>query len=206
MSCRPVRPIGRHATTAILILAMTVFPFGNGPLVFAQDANGLQIAILEGSNNVIKNSKDSRLVIEVRDRLKSPVAGADVTFIAPDSGPGILFAGNASLMRLKTDSRGRVDTGPNRPIGEGAFTVRIVASFQGEITATSAQSVNKTQSTETKKKSSALKWILIAAAGGAAGAVLATRKSDGSSGATGGGQGSSGTTITAGTPTVGAPQ
>jgi hypothetical protein len=174
-----------------------------GLTVFAQ-AGALRIAVLEGNNRVVKKDKDLRLVVEVRNDSKVPVAGADVTFIAPESGPGILFAENASRLTVKTDSFGRANSGFARSVGDGPFQVTIVASYQGQTASTKAQAVNQTSpaasTSDVQKKSGLWKWILIGAgAGAAAGIVVAKSGSDSDSASTT-------PTITVTPPVIGPPQ
>jgi hypothetical protein len=143
--------------------------------------------------------------VEVRDDQKVPVVGADVTFVAPEAGPGVLFADNANRLTVKTDTFGRAQTGVTRSVGNGPFLISIVASYQGQTTATSAQATNQTSpasNPDAKKKSGKWKWILIGVGAAAAvGIVVATSGSDSDSNP----QTTPPTTIVVGPPTVGAP-
>jgi hypothetical protein len=192
-----------HIVASLLILTLVSFqPAWMGASAYAQDAGPLRIAVLEGNNRVVKKDKDLRLVVEVRNDSRVPVAGADVTFIAPESGPGILFAENASRMTVKTDSFGRANSGYVRSVGDGQFQVTIVASYQGQTTSTSAQAVNQTSpapASSTKKKSGIWKWILIGAGAATVGIILATTGSDSD-------DSPPPPTITVEPPTIGAPQ
>jgi hypothetical protein len=212
MGCKPQREVGsglivlagKQLVAGVLLVILSLFqPGWMGLTVFAQ-ANALHIAVLEGNNRVVKKDKDLRLVVEVRNDSKVPVAGAEVTFIAPESGPGILFAENASRLTVKTDSFGRANSGFARSVGDGPFQVTIVANYRGETGSTKAQAVNQTTpvpTSDVKKKSSGMwKWILIGAgAGAAAGIVVAkTGGSDSDAPAT--------PTITVTPPVIGPPQ
>jgi len=172
---------GRRIVAGILLVILGLFqPGWMGLTVFAQ-AGPLRIAVLEGNNRVVKKDKDLRLVVEVRNDSKVPVAGAEVTFIAPESGPGILFTENASRLTVKTDSFGRATSGFARSVGDGPFQVTIVASYKGETGSTKAQAVNQTSTASTsdvKKKSDLWKWILIGAGAGAAAGVIVTKSGD----------------------------
>jgi len=195
-----VRPRGNAVVAASLVLILAFFEPG-WINAFPQGTSPLRIAILEG-NPVVSKDGQLRLTVEVRNDQKTPVSGAEVSFVAPDSGPGILFPDNANRLTVQTDSRGRADTGWTRSIGDGPFLVTIVASYQGQSASTSAQAENPpsaSSTTKDKKKSGKLKWILIAAAAGAVGVVLATKKSGSDSE-------NSNPSITLGSPTVGAPQ
>ena len=198
MSFRP-----QHVIAGVLILILAVFQPGSmGLTALAQGPGGLHIAVLEGNNRVVKKDSNLRLVVEVRNDSKVPVAGADVTFIAPQSGPGILFAQNASRLTVKTDSFGRADSGFVRSVGDGPFQVTIVANYQGQSVSTTAQAVNQTSPTsaaDTKKKSGIWKWILIGGAGAAAGIILAAKSGSDS-------DSSPPPTITVDPPVIGPPQ
>lgn len=212
MGCRPQREVGsglivlsgKQFVAGVLLVILSLFqPGWMGLTVFAQ-ANALHIAVLEGNNRVVKKDKDLRLVVEVRNDSKVPVAGAEVTFIAPESGPGILFAENASRLTVKTDSFGRANSGFARSVGDGPFQVTIVANYQGGTGSTKAQAVNQTTpvpTSDAKKKSSGMwKWILIGAGAGAAAGIIVA-KSGGSDSDT-----PAPPTITVTPPVIGPPQ
>src|SRR5215471_293348 len=93
----PVSYRPQNIIAGVLILIFAVFqPASMGLTALAQSRGGLSIVVLERNSRVVNKEKELRLVVEVRNDSKVPVAGADVTFIAPQSGPGILFAENAS--------------------------------------------------------------------------------------------------------------
>jgi hypothetical protein len=198
-------PVGKpnQIVAAGLVLTLALLqPAWMGPTVFAQQPGPLRIAVLEGNNSVVKKDKNLRLVVEVRNDSRVPVVGADVTFIAPESGPGILFAENASRLTVKTDSFGRANSGFARSVGDGQFQVTIVASYQGQTASTTAQAVNQTSpasASATKKKSGIWKWILIGAGAGAVGIILATKSGSDS-------DSPPPPTITVDPPTIGPPQ
>jgi len=172
----------QHVIAGVLILILAVFQPGSiGLTALAQGPGGLHIVVLEGNNRVVKKDNNLRLVVEVRNDSKVPVAGADVTFIAPQSGPGILFAENASRLTVKTDTFGRANSGFARSVGDGQFEVMILASYQGKSGLTTARAVNQTSpasATEVKKKSSAWKWILIGAGAGVAAGIIVSATSN----------------------------
>ena len=197
-----LRGISSLLVTSVLVLAQ---PLSWSSQAFAQQNQRLHIRVLEGGNRILHKNESLELVVEVRDG-QTPVPGAEVTFIAPESGPGILFTGNAERLTVKADARGRATSGRTRSIGAGAFSVAIVAMAHGNTTTTSTQAANQTPDTTTptpKKKSKKLMWILIAAGGGAAAVAFAAK-----------GKSGSGTdenddlppTITVGPPTIGAPE
>jgi hypothetical protein len=177
-SLNPTARSGKHIVAGVLILLALIQPGWMGFAAFAQQSGALRVAVLEGNNRVVKKDKDLRFVVEVRNESKVPVSGADVTFIAPESGSGILFAENASRLTVKTDAFGRANSGFVRSVGDGPFQVTILANYQGQTGSTTAQAVNQTSptaTTDTKKKSGIWKWILIGGAGAAAGIILAAK-------------------------------
>ena len=188
--------------TCVLILSA---PMSSVSQALAQQNNKLQIRVVEGSNRILKKDESLELVVEVRDG-QTPAAGAEVTFIAPEDGPGVLFTGNTDRLTVRADGRGRATSGRTRSIGEGAFSVAIVAMVQGNTATTTTQAANPTQAPSTagdKKKSKKLLWILIGAAGAGAVAAFALK---GSSDSDGDDDSVEAPTITVGPPTVGAPQ
>jgi hypothetical protein len=209
---------GRCVVTAALVLVLVL----GQPLLWSSEAlaqqnNNLRVTVVEGNNRIIKKNGNVRLVVEVRDDSKAPVSAAEVTFIAPELGPGTLFAGNANQLTVRTDSHGRASANSVRVVGgDGPFTVKVLALAQGNTGTADAQLTNQTETSSTVKKKSSKLWIVIAAAGGAAGAAVALKGKSGSgsgsgsssgsgSGGTGGGLGTT-PTVTPGTPTVGGPQ
>lgn len=163
--------------TCVLMLSA---PMSSVSQALAQQNNKLQVRVVEGSNRILKKDESLELVVEVRDG-QTPAAGAEVTFIAPEDGPGVLFTGNTDRLTVKADARGRATSGRTRSIGgEGAFSVGIVAMVQGNTATTTTQAANPTQVPSTagdKKKSKKLLWILIGAAGAGAVAAFALKGS-----------------------------
>src|SRR5688572_21284290 len=180
-------------------------PMSSVSQALAQQNNKLQVRVVEGSNRILKKDESLELVVEVRDG-QTPAAGAEVTFIAPESGPGVLFAGNLDRLTVKADARGRATSGRTRSIGgEGAFSVGIVAMARGGTAATSTQAANQTPSPTTagtQKKSNKLMWILIGAAGAGVVTAFALKGSDSDDPD----PEQNPPSITIGPPTVGAPE
>ncbi|HET9942944.1 MAG TPA: hypothetical protein VFR05_06365, partial [Terriglobia bacterium] len=89
--------------TCVLVLSS---PMSSVSQALAQQNNKLQVRVVEGSNRILKKDESLELVVEVRDG-QTPAAGAEVTFIAPEEGPGVLFTGNTDRLTVKADARGR---------------------------------------------------------------------------------------------------
>jgi hypothetical protein len=188
------------------LLACALVPFSWA--VRAQDQNGLRILIVEGEG-ALNNIKDKTLkpvVVEVQDN-GAPAAGAVVTFILPNQGPGGTFLNGSATMTVNADTLGKASSSGIHPNGAtGAMPIRVTASLGGR---TANATVNQTNvsgvsSSTNKGMSKGAKTALIVAviAGGtAAGAIAASH----------GGSSSTSTpptppiVITAGTPTVGGP-
>lgn len=165
----------------------------------------ISIAIVEGEGAV--NNMRQRVarepMVQVTDENRKPVAGAAVVFLLPNQGAGATFANGARSLTVLTDQNGNaVARGMQANRVSGQYQVRVTASHQGQTASTSINMSNVALA-GAAASSAALKWLLIlgAAGGAAAGVAVAT-----------GGGGSSGpaprppTTVSPGTPTVGAPR
>jgi hypothetical protein len=208
----PRKFIARDLLVGLLVLLLVFSePLYLDRFATAQERNDLRITLVEGNNKLIRKNSALQLVVEIRDALKAPVRGAEVTFIAPEFGPGALFAGNLNRLTVLTNAEGRATTGPTRSVGgNGPFTITILAMAQGNTATAAVPATNQTSgdsSSSVKKKSRKIMWFLIAGGGAAAGVFLATKKSTpGSETPSSESGGAGGGTITAGVPTVGAPQ
>jgi hypothetical protein len=187
------------------VLGLAALLLSSGPAT-AQVAI-VQIGIVEGEGAVhVPGSRSARpLVVEVTDETGKPVAGAAVTFLLPENGPGGIFANGLRTDVAITDSRGRGAAHTlqlNRTAGR--FQIRIVASkeqaragtvsFQyigeakggavkegaakGEGTAARTAPV-ATSPTSSGSSARRRKWVAVAAAlgGGAVLGILASRGS-----------------------------
>lgn len=168
----------------------------------------LFISILdgEGALNDIRQRTAREPIVEVQDENHKPIAGAAVLFTLPGSGPSGIFANGLQTFSTFTDAEGRaVATGLKPNSIAGSFNIHVTANYQGATAETTIHQTNGTgESSTTSANTTAAavhaglstKTLLIilgsAAAAGTVGAILATR-------------GGSSTTITAGSPTVGAP-
>ena len=196
-----------HAVSRVLVIALCVslMPAFESEIWCQQGTPPparLQITILEGEGalNNIKQRVAREPIVQVEDENHKPVAGAVVLFLLPDSGPGGTFLDGTSMYRTTTDVEGKaVGTGlkPNNVAGKYQIRVR-VKNGDAEAEAVIAQTnfMGAVVSTAPVAHAFAAKWVIVglAAAGGVAAGVIATHG------------GNHGTTITAGTPTVGAPQ
>lgn len=179
------------------------------------EAPELKINVLEGEDgvNIIKTKTAVKPVVEVRDKNNLPVAGAYVTFLAPDSGPHVLFAHGRSSFSTLTDASGRATVHTMKPAGPGAFKIRVQASFQGKTAkATIAQTNYATLAAATAAGAGAAAGAGTAAGGGISGLMMGLIAAGVAAGvvtavalAKSGGGKPTGTIGAPGTPTIGPP-
>lgn len=193
----------------VLLLLINLF----GTQLQAQPApTALQLLIVEGDGaiNNVKQRVNRETIVQVEDENHRPVAGAAVIFFLPNQGPGGTFENGSTTFTSTTNAQGQATVRGIRFNNlAGPMQMRITASFGGQ---TASLIVNQTNvvgagaagATASTGMSAATKWlIIIAAAGGAAaaGGIALGR---------GGGNSPTPTvpsvTVTAGAPTVGAPQ
>lgn len=187
------------------------------PMQDAQDASveiGLHIVVVQGQNgiNIVKKRAAVKPVIQVRDRTNMPVAGASVTFTAPNDDPSALFLNGSRSDTVVTDRTGEATVESMKPQGAGNFQLRVTATFQGDTATASITQTNVLTAAEAAHTGAhgeiataatsgishkTVIWIVagaVVAAGAGAGVALATGKGSSSS-----------STIGVGNPTVGAP-
>jgi hypothetical protein len=162
---------------------------------------GLQITILagEGALNNVKQGIAREPIVQVQDENHKPVAGALVLFALPSSGPGGSFTGGGRFLSVVTDAQGEARAAGLRPNSlTGPFDIRVTAQYQGR-SATPVAIHQRNESGNEAVVSHAhhfpVRAVVIGAvaAGALAGILLATHS------------GTHAATITAGTPSFGAP-
>ncbi len=192
---------------ALLLCALLLPPVAWQPAC-AQTAaalHQLNIVIVEseGAINNIRQRTARESIVQVEDENHKPVAGAAVTFLLPDSGPGGAFNG-AKTVTMMTDSQGRAVARGFRPNNvQGKFQIRVTASFQNLTASAVINQANFLPAAAAAGGLGAGKIIAILAIAGAAaagGAVAATRGGGGTTAPR-----TSPTVISAGSGTVGAP-
>ena len=193
----------------LLVILSLVPPLGaQAPTPAASPNLVINILSGEGALNDIRQRTAREPIVQVEDENHKPVAGAAVLFLLPDSGPSGTFADGTRAFHTVTDADGRATTQGLKPNSvAGSWNLIVQASFAGATATATIHQQNVSGSGSGSSSSVAsttvhtthilsAKGLLIllgsmAAAGTVAG-VLATR-------------GGSSTTITPGTPTVGAP-
>jgi len=170
----------------------------------------LHIRVLAGNDeqNDLERRLMAPLVVQVTDRDERPMEGAEVVFRFPISGPGATFAGGRTSVTVRTNTNGQAAALNWMANGQvGKFQVHVNASYGNQVGETTLSMVNVTRGVAVPPNSKTAgwwshRWVKVAVIGGGAAVVaiavvLATR---------GGSKSSSGsTTITPGSPSVGAP-
>jgi hypothetical protein len=166
----------------------------------------LNIVIVEGEGaiNNVRQRTAREPIVQVEDENHRPVSGAAVLFMLPDSGPSGVFEGGGRILQVKTDSLGRaVAKGLRVNDIQGKFQIQVQASYEGVTANATIPQVNAVLTAGAAAGGHGKLIAILAAVGGAAavGIVLATRKKNNDE------QPNQVryTSITAGTPTVGAP-
>jgi len=100
----------------------------------AAPESGLHIQIIEGDRgiNIIKRKTAVAPVVEVRDRNNLPVAGAVVTFTAPNDGPSIIFLNGSRSISVVAESDGRATTVGLKPVNEGNLQISVSATADSQ--------------------------------------------------------------------------
>jgi hypothetical protein len=163
----------------------------------------------EGAINNVRQRVAREPVVQVEDENRKPVAGAVVTFLLPQQGPGATFANGARSTTLLTDSNGRAVARGLRPNNvNGEYQIRVNASHQGRTGSATISQSNAISAAAAGAGISAkvLAIIAVAAAATAGGVIAATRGNGNGGTSVPGGGGPTSTTITPGTPSVGGPQ
>jgi len=173
----------------------------------------LHIVIIEGEGaiNNIRQRVAREPIVQVEDENRKPVAGAAVTFLLPQQGPGATFANGARSTTLLTDNNGRAVARGLQPNNiNGQYEIRVNASHQGRtasavITQTNAFVAGAAGAAAGAGISAKLLAIVAVAAAATAGGVIAATRG-GDNGGPGGGGATTPTVIVPGTPSVGGPQ
>jgi hypothetical protein len=207
-----------RAGLAMLLAALTAATgFAQTPQAPENAPQGqhLTVVIVEGDGaiNNIRQRTAREPIVEVQDENHKPVAGAVVVFsvLPSNGGAGAAFVGNAQTAEFVTDQAGRAVARGFHANGQtGQLQIRVTATSNGRVgTATISQTNAISGAASAASGLSSLKLLAIigAVAGAAAiGAIVATHGGGGGgAGGSGGGSGGGVTSISPGTPVVGAP-
>src|ERR1039457_3698441 len=153
-----------------------------------------EIEIISGANmvNSVKRRVASEAIVEVHDRNRKPIGGVILAFTLPQTGAGGTFTSTGSnLATVVTGADGRA-TMPAFQANNtaGSYNISVSGQVNGTRISTQIQVTNKPAPTFVH--SASFKVLLVAAAAGATvGGIIAARG------------GSSKTTVTPGTPSIG---
>jgi hypothetical protein len=179
-----------------------------GPLAIAQTASRLNLVIVEGEGaiNNIRQRTSREAIVQVEDENHRPVAGVAVVFATPGQGASATFADGSHTLTAVTDNQGRAVARGMRPNNlEGQYKIHVTASRNGETASTDISQSNAVAAAAAAAGGISGKLIAILAVAGAAvagGVVAATRGGNNGNGTSP----TSGTTISAGTGSVGPPR
>lgn len=213
---RRTKKITMTRPLTVLLCASMVTPFAAPAQVNDRlPSQTLTIAVLQGEGAIhdIRTGIVTVPIVEVRDESMKPVAGAEVTFELPASGPGGEFAGGGTKAQAKTTAAGQARTPefiPNK--SEGRFFIQVTARLGDRAGATRITQSNSTKTSSTgvatDRGGSKLWRVLAVAAGGAttAGLILLTRGGGGGGGGSSVGTSAPTVTLNPGTITVGGPR
>ncbi len=190
-----------RALTAMICLAglplTSVTGFGQAPV--APNRMFIQILEGEGALNDIRGRTAREPIVEIQDENHKPIAGAIVIFTTPGSGPSATFANGLSTFQTTTLADGRASaTGFKPNTTSGSYQIQVSASFGSLSSVAVINEINAAGGSSAPAHSARAFPVKVIAIVGtvAAGAIvagyLATR-------------GQHSDTVTAGTPTVGAP-
>lgn len=132
-------------------------------LLWAQDSGGLRIAVLTGESatNYVDSGRATTPVVQVLDAQGEPVAGVEVTFVSPTSGPSVTFFGATHRTAVQTDQEGRAQPGLILPnTYEGPFSIEVTANHNGQ--SANAAILQNNAVTEIPKKKKFFTWRVIA--------------------------------------------
>ncbi len=170
----------------------------------------LSITILEGDNAIVNTRQrlSREAIVQVEDENHKPVAGAAVTFFAPNSGPSAVFSNGSNNITILTDSKGQAvvrGIKPNQVAGKAE--IKVTATKEGFRSATTILSQTNAVAAVAGGISAGMIGLIVAA-GAAAGIGIALGAKGGGGGGGGGGgvTASRPTVLSPGTPTVGPPR
>lgn len=194
---------------ATLLAGALIVPAQQTANLVAQSSGGLKIVVIqgEGATNSVRSRTATAPVVEIRDAEDKPVAGAEVTFQLPVSGPSGYFNGWLRNQTVRTDASGRAAANGMTPNDEqGRFNIKVTAvegSRNGSIVIAQSNVAGASSSASRSGKSSNWwKWAAVIGGAAIAGGVVAGTRGDDSTTA----NGIKTVTITPGVISVGGPR
>ena len=154
-------------------------------------SGSLKIVVLEGegAKNNVRAKSATAPVVEVRDEADKPVAGAEVVFQLPATGPGGVFHGWMRTQTARTDAQGKAGASGYLPNDEeGRFNIKVTATSGSRTGQAIVAQSNVRGAAGSSASSGKRRWlvpvVLIAGAAVVGGTVAATRGGNGTTTAT----------------------
>lgn len=181
-----------ETSIALLITAALIAPrsAAGQQAALAPEAGSLKIVVVQGENskNDVRTKFAEQPVVEIRDEADKPLAGAEVVFQLPWTGPGGVFYDWLKIHTVRTGTDGRAAARGLTPNDEeGRFNIKVTATH-GMRTASAviAQSNVRTSGNGAAVNGRSRKrlWTTVAIIGAgvlAGGIYAATRDDNGSS-------------------------
>lgn len=161
---------------AILAVLCVFAVAGQQTQALAQDTPKYTIKVVLGEgarNNVKKGRATSRATVEVRDENDRPVAGAYLTFTAPNNGPSVKFLNGQTQTVAQTGPNGQASVAYDANSVTGDFQIAVSGTHQGvSMSAVIVQS-NVALAAAGGISAAAIALIVAAAAGGGIAAAVA---------------------------------
>lgn len=142
----------------------------------AQEAPKYTIKVVLGDgarNNVKKGRATSRATVEVRDENDRPVAGAYLTFTAPNNGPSVKFLNGQTQTTAQTGANGQASVAYDANSVAGDFQISVSGTHQGVQMSTVIAQTNIALAAAGGLSGAAIALIVAAAAGGGIAAAVA---------------------------------
>lgn len=177
---------------ATLLAGALIVPAQQATNLVAQSTGGLKIVVVqgEGATNNVRSRTATSPVVEIRDAADKPVAGAEVTFQLPVSGPGGYFNGWLRNQTVRSDANGRAAaTGMTPNDEQGRFNIKVTAvegSRNGSVVvAQSNVAGSGSSSAKSTKNNGWWKWAAVIGGAAIAGGIVAGTRGDDAVTATG---------------------
>jgi hypothetical protein len=146
---------------------------------WGQQPQSIRIVVLSGQDaiNNVEKRVVSEPVVEVQDESGTPVAGAEVVFRTPGTGPTATFYGATRKTAVTTDDKGQARASGMTPNTEvGVFEIDVTAT-QGSVQAeTIITQTNSLPAVEKKKGRFGWRLLTAIGAGAVIGVIAAARR------------------------------
>ncbi|MCS7026038.1 MAG: carboxypeptidase-like regulatory domain-containing protein [Bryobacteraceae bacterium] len=162
----------RGLLASILVVTLAPWSVLHAQLTIPGAPASMKLTVKEGDGalNNIKAMRAKEPVVLVTDANDRPLAGASVTFLLPELGPGAMFPEGYSTTVTTGPDGLAVGRGmrPNNVVGP--FEIRVVASYQGQ---TARAVIKQTNAAPQASSGSGKKAAILVAVLGGAGAAVA---------------------------------